>query len=317
MPSRWPRARRPPLFGGLCGILGCLAVLSGVGCRSLKCHSSPDASLTAARQLSLQALDAQQRGQPDQSEALFASAVEQCPSDERARQGYARALWQRGAQDESVAHMEEAVRLSGSDPERLVELGEMYLYRGELRRAGQQADRAIAANPQLPAAWALRGQVQQALGQRDAALASFHRALSLRASYPEVQLAVAAIYVQQNRPQRALATLQTLTDALPTGQVPQEALIQEAFACRALGRYQDAANKLALACEREGASAALFCELARTHLLAGDSAAARQVVQAALAREPHHAESQALALELGSTGGVIASSAAPRPTSMH
>ena len=290
---------------------------AGLGCRALRCPGATDASLAAARQTSLQALDAQQRGQPEQAEVLFASAVEQCPTDERARHGYAQSLWQRGAQDEAVAHMEEAVRLSGSAPERLVELGEMYLYRGELRRAGQQADRAIAANPQLPAAWALRGQVQQALGQHDAALASFHRALSMRASYPEVQLAVAAIYGQQNRPQRALATLQTLADAFPAGQIPDEALIQEAFAYRALGRYQDAADKLALACQREGASAATFYELARTHLLAGDPTAARQAVDAALARDPQHPASQALAVELGSTGGVVASASASRPTSMH
>ena len=292
-------------------------VASGVGCRSLRCPSSADASLAAARQLSLQALDAQQRGRPDQAEALFASAVEQCPEDERARQGYAQSLWQRGAQDEAVVHMEEAVRLSGSDPERLVELGDMYLHRGELRRAGQHADRAIAANVQLAPAWALRGQVQQALGHRDAALASFHQALSLRASYPDVQLAVAAIYVQQNRPQRALATLQTLADSFPAGQVPDEILVQEALACRALGRYQDAAGKLALVCKRDSASAELYCALARTHLLAGDPAAARQAVQAALARDPRHAASQALAAELGSTGGVIASASAPRSTARH
>jgi tetratricopeptide (TPR) repeat protein len=299
------------------GILLCLAVVN-VGCRSLRSPSAADASLAAARSLSLQALDAQQRGQPDQAEALFASAVEQCPSDERARHGYARSLWQRGAQDQAVAHMEEAVRLSGNDPERLVELGDMYLHRGELRRAGQHADRAIVANAQLAAAWALRGQVQQAVGQRDAALASFHQALSRRASYPDVQLAIAAIYTQQSRPQRALATLQTLADSYPSGQVPDEVVVQEAFAYRALGRYQDAAGKLALVCERGAAPADLHCELARTHMLAGDSAAARQVVQAVLARDPHHAAGQALAMELGSRDdGVIASAVERRPTMMH
>jgi tetratricopeptide (TPR) repeat protein len=300
------------------GILFCLAAIVSVGCRSLRCPSAADASLAAARSLSLQALDAQQRGRPDEAEALFASAVEQCPSDERARHGYARSLWLRGAQDQAVAHMEEAVRLSGNDPERLVELGEMYLHRGELRRAGQHADRAIAANAQLAAAWALRGQVQQALGQRDAALASFHQALSLRASYPDVQLAIAAIYGEQNRPQRALATLQTLADSFPPGQVPDEVLVQEAFACRALGRYQDAAGKLALVCDSGAASADLYCELARTHLLAGDPAAARQVVQAALARDPQHAAGLTLASELGSRDeGAIASAAERRATMMQ
>src|SRR5262245_49468246 len=142
MPSSTTRVRFPPFAGGLLGVLCCWIVLSVAGCRSLRCPGSADASLAAARQTSLLAQEAQQRSQWEQAEALYASAIQQCPSDERARHGYAQALWQRGAQDEAVAQMEEAVRLSGSDPQRLVELGEMYLHRGELRRAGQHADRA-------------------------------------------------------------------------------------------------------------------------------------------------------------------------------
>jgi tetratricopeptide (TPR) repeat protein len=318
MPSSSQTSQTTPHRDAHLAILfSCLMVTSGLGCRALRCPGSADASLAAARQTSLQALEAQQGGQWEQAEALFASAVEQCPNDERARHGYAQSLWQRGAQDQAVAQMEEAVRLSGSDPERRVELGRMYLHRGELRRAGQQADYAIAANSQLAAAWALRGQVQQASGQREEALASLHRALGHRDSYPEVQLAIAAIYAEQNRPQRALATLQTLADSYPPGAVPNEVLIPEAFACRALGRYQDAADRLVQVCERGGASAEVHFELARTQLLAGNSAAARQAAQAALTRDPHHAGSQALALELGTGEGVIASASASRPTTVH
>jgi tetratricopeptide (TPR) repeat protein len=318
-------------MGGGCVLLCCCLLANSLaGCRALRCSEPHDAALAAARRQSLLARDAQQRGQWEQAEALFASAVEQCPADERARHGYAQSLWQRGAQDEAVAHMEEAVRRSGNDPERMVELGGMYLHRGELPRAGQQADRAIAANPQLAGAWALRGQTQQALGQREAALASFHRALSLRANDPPVQLAVAAIYAQQNRPQRALATLQALADSYPPDQVPAEVLIQEAYACRALGRHADAAARLAQATERSPppgslrrpppeslrgtASAELYYELARAHLEAGNTSAARLAVQAALARNPAHAGSQALAHELAPQGGIIASADVARPT---
>ncbi len=283
-----------------------LALTCGTGCRALRCQESTDASLAAARRLSLQALDAQQHNHWEQAEGLFASAVEQCPADERAHHGYAESLWQRGAQDQSVVHMEEAVRLSGNDPERLVQLGGMYLYRGELQRAGQQADRAIAANPQLAGAWALRGQVQQALGERDEALASFHLALGLRENYPDVQLAIAKIYAQQNRPQRALATLQSLADSYQAGQVPAQVLIEEGFACRALGRHHDAARLLAEATERGNASAELFYELARTQLTAGDPTAARLSAQAALTRDPAHAGSLALLKELTPRGGGIA-----------
>jgi tetratricopeptide (TPR) repeat protein len=315
MPIRSRTARDGAALRGRCFLLGCaLLISSASGCKALRCSEPSDATLAAVRRQSLQALDAQQRGQWDQAETLFATAVEQCPADERARHGYAESLWQRGAQDEAVAHMEAAVRLSGNDPERLVQLGGMYLHRGELPKAAQQADRAIAANPQLAGAWALRGQTQQALGQREAALASFHRALSLRASDPQVQLAVADIYARQNRPQRALATLQTLSDAYPPGQVPAEVLIQEAYACRALGRHGDAAAKLAQAIERGNPSAALYYELAQAERQAGNASAARIAVQAALSRDPAHAGSLALAEELAPQGGIFASAEMARPT---
>ena len=76
--------------------------------------------------------------------------------------------------------MEEAVRLSGDDPDRLVRLGQMYRSRGDLSQASKQAAQAIAANPQLASAWALRGDVLLAQGSRSEALASFHRAYEPR-----------------------------------------------------------------------------------------------------------------------------------------
>ncbi|MCI0358304.1 MAG: tetratricopeptide repeat protein [Planctomycetaceae bacterium] len=276
------------------------------GCRVLRSPKASDESIASARQLSLQAIAARGQGRWEQSEALFAQAVEQCPRDERARCGYAEALWQRGEQQQAVAHMEEAVRLSGHDPERLVQLGGMYLARGELTRAAAQADRAIAANRDLASAWALRGKVLQSQGKRTEALASFHRALTLQGQYPEVQLALAEIYREQGRPQRALTTLQSLADNMPPDQVPVEVLVQQGFALRQLGRHRDAARSLALAAGRGNPPVDLLYELGRSHLEAGDTAAARLAVNAALAREPSHAGCLALREQLATSQGTVA-----------
>ena len=280
------------------------------GCRALRSHRTSDENIAAARHLSLQGLDAQQRGQWERAETLFAAAIVKCPSDERARFGYAESLWQRGAYQQAVEHMEEAVRLSGSDPERLVRLGQMYRAQGDLVRAGRKSEQAIAANAQSAAAWALRGQVLQAQGDRTAALTSFHRALSYQPALPEIQLAIAGIYAEEGRPQRALATLQSLAASFAPGQAPPVVLYQQGLALGALGRHQDAVNVLAQAAQVGEPPVELLTELARAQMLAGDAPAARQTLAVALARNPVHPGCVALARSLdASRAGVITASA--------
>jgi len=294
--GRWARA---------CAVLGVLA-LAASGCRAFRCQQVSDEAIALARQLSLQGMDAQQRGHWDEAETLFANAVIACPRDERARCGYAEALWHRGDRPEAMRHMEEAVRLSGHDPERMVQLGHMYREQGDLTRAGQQAERAIAANAQLSSAWALRGEVERASGERNEALASFHRALSLQPHFPPVQLAVAEIYMSEDRPQRALAVLQSLAASCPTGQAPTDLLVRQSLALRNLGRFSDAARMLAVAAERGRPSADLLCLLAQTQHQAGEDAAASATLAAALAQTPQHPGARALERELGTRPNVVA-----------
>jgi len=283
------------------------------GCRSFRSHKVSDESIAAARQLSLQGIDAQQRGNWDRAETLFAAAILKCPSDERARYGYAESLWQRGAWPQAVEHMEEAVRLSGNDPERLVRLGEMYRARGDFVRAGQHADAAIASNGQLAAAWALRGHVLLAQGDSGSALTSFHRALSYEQPLPEVQLAIARIYERENRPQRVLATLQSLAATYPQGQVPQEVLVQEGLALRALGRHQDAVTALAAAAQIGNPPPELLCDLARTQIMAGDKPAAVQTLALASSRSPQHPACLALANEMNASRAAVITASAVGP----
>lgn len=286
-------------------IVAAALAVGASGCRAFRCPKASDETIAEARQLSLQAAAARQHNHWQQAETLFADAVLKCPSDERARCGYAESLWQRGAQDEAIAHMEEGVRLSGHDPDRVVQLGEMYLARGDLQPAAAQAERAIRASRQLAAAWALRGKVHAAQGNQSEALASFHRALTIRQPYPDVQLSLAQTYHQQGRPQRALATLQTLADSFPPDQIPVDVLIHQGLALRQLGRHGDAAQALAQAAERGNPSAELLCELGRAHAGAGDTAAARLAIAAALDRDPNHAGAIALRNELDASRGTL------------
>lgn len=274
-----------------------VCVFWGTGCRSLRYTKESDATIALTRQLSLQGKDAQQKGQWDKAEAYFSEAVQRSPADERARCGYAESLWQRGAQEEAVTHMAEAVKLSGDDPDRLVQLGQMYLALNHLSAAMRQADRAIAANKHLASAWVLRANVQRASGQREDALAAYHRALSLQPHYPDAQVAVAELYSSSRRPQRALATLQSLADQYPPGSVPPDVLYRQGIVLNQLGRHQEAVELLAAAANVQP-SAQTWYELATARLQIGDVTSATVAVNQALHFDPRFTPAAQLRAEL-------------------
>jgi tetratricopeptide (TPR) repeat protein len=252
----------------------------------------------SARQLSLKGIDARQRGQLDRAETLLSQATELCPVDERIRSQYAETLWESDRREQAVAHMEEAVRLSGGRIDFVVRLGEMYLEQGQLDRAAARADAATRKSPQLAAAWALRGDVLRAQGNSAESLASFHRAMSLQPHYPHVQLAVADIYRTAGRPARALATLRTLADEYPPGETPQQVLLLQGLALKELHRYEASAKLLVDAAQQGEPSAELLLHLAETQWLAGDPVNARLTVQNALSRSPTPDENQRVTADL-------------------
>jgi tetratricopeptide (TPR) repeat protein len=273
------------------------ASLPAVGCRTF-CPKSLEQNVVDARQASLQGLDAMQQGRWEEAERIFAGAVKSCPSDERARGCYAETLWRRGSRDEALGHMQEAARLSGGDSKRLVQLGEMHLALGQLDRAQQQADLALAKNNRLASGWALRGNVHLARGRLDEALADYHRSLAYCEHQPLVQMSVAQIYARQNRPQRALATLGTLAEQFPPGEVPVEVLAMQGMSLKQLGRPNDAVEMLAHAAALAAPSPELLFQLAEAQHLSGDASAAAASLDRALAQDPGHAAGLRLRGEL-------------------
>jgi tetratricopeptide (TPR) repeat protein len=253
-----------------------------------------DANVVAARQLSLRGIDAQQCGKWQEAEVFFADALRQNPADERAHCHYAQVMWQRGQQAAAIRHQEESVRLSGGDPQQLVRLGEMYLSLGNVPAAWECAGKALEANHRLACAWALQGDVYRRQRSWDQALESYHRTLTEQPHFPHVQLACAEIYRELNRPRRALATLDALESQLRPQAAPAELYFQQGLAYKALGRYQDAVDRLTVASQRMETSADVLFHLAEAQLMMGNSASAQLAVNAALHRSPSHPHSLAL-----------------------
>jgi tetratricopeptide (TPR) repeat protein len=289
-----------PTFGNSCGIGRVAAMLVTAVC---VCHAPGCASLhkdtvsedvISARQMSLRGFDSLQRGELEDAETWFSNAIETNPVDDDAHVQYAELLWRRDLRDDAIKHLEQSVKLSGGDATLVVRLGEMYLAQGDADRAWQQAERAIQSNRQLPSAWALRGDVQRRQGRLQEALADYHRSLSFEGHSPDVQLALAAIYREQNRPRRALSTLDALAEHYPPDEMPQALLLEQGLALKALGRYENAASLLAQAAQRGEPSTELLFHLAEAQLLAGDTTNARLALVAALVQEPTHGPSNQL-----------------------
>jgi len=262
------------------------------GCRTL--HHDPGENVIAARQMTLRGLDSLEEGQYEKAEKWFGKAVETNPVDERAHLQYGELLWRRGDKDSAIRHLEESVKLSGGDPVLQIRLGEMYLARGDTELAWEQAEKALQSNRQLACAWALKGDVHRQRGEFDHALADYHRSLSYKGYCPHVQLGLAAIYREQNRPRRALATLEVMGEHYSPDDGPVELLIEQGLALKALGRYDRAVEVLTAATRRGNPSADLLYQLAEAQLAAGDKAGARLALVAALSQQPTHGPSQKL-----------------------
>lgn len=251
-------------------------------------RNAKEAGVVGARQLSLKGIDALQGGKWEDAEALFADALRQNPSDERAHRHYAEVMWNRGEQKAAIHHMEESVRLSGGDPALLVQLGGMYLGREDLQAAWECSTEAIDNNAALAAAWALRGDIYRRQNKLPEALEAYHRALTEQPHFPHVQLAASEVYRRQNRPQRALGTLDSLASQCRPHEIPPELHFEKGLAYKALGRYPEAASALLLASQHPNASADWYFHLAEAQFLAGNTGSAHLALQESLARVPNH-----------------------------
>ncbi|MHB0955102.1 MAG: tetratricopeptide repeat protein [Pirellulaceae bacterium] len=271
-----------------CWLLPCV-----LGCTSLSRRWQSD-DVVSARQIAQRGMDAVDAGNWQRAEEFFAKAVDVCPVDERVQSRYAEALWHRGSRQAAVEHMQEAVRLSGHDPDLVVRLGEMHLQIGNLELASHLAERVIQSGRQQANAYRLRGAVREHQNQWQEALADYHRALSIQPQYPEVQMAIAQVYYRQGKPQRSLSTLQALAGAYPSGEEPAELFYWQGLACEALGRHAQAVSHLVQAEGRGMQSADLFYNLAQAHYMAGDPAAAELTAQRALGIDPTHSQAQRL-----------------------
>jgi len=273
-------------------------IASGIGCRAITQYGESKQSISA-RRLSRQGLEAMHAGQWDVAEDLFSDALELTAADDRAHWGLAESLWQRGEKQAALKHMEEAVRLSASDPRLMQRLGKMYLDLDRVADADRQSLAALQADRQSAEVWGLRGDCLVKLGDLDGALAAYHQALALQPNFPDVQLEIAELYRQQERYDRLLATIDRLQDTIGTGGVcPARAHMLRGIALHRLQRYGDAQHCFQDAIATDPNNPEPHLHLAALLLEQGDAQSARVPLQQAIALSPQSPSAIALAQQV-------------------
>jgi len=262
-----------------------LVVLSGLsftcGCRAISRYGESRQTI-AARRLSRQGLEAMHAGQWDVAEGLFSGALEITAADDRAHWGLAESLWQRGERDAALNHMEQAVRLSASDPRLMRRLARMYLDLGRVAEAERETLAALEADRESAEVWALRGDCLVNRGDHVGALAAYHRALAIQPDYAEVQIQAAELYRILGRYDRLLATIDRLQDSLGADDLcPVRGHMLRGIALRQLDRPVEAQQCFAEASRGAPLDAEPHVNLAELHLSQGDLGAARQSLEQA------------------------------------
>jgi tetratricopeptide (TPR) repeat protein len=282
----------------------CLLIAGQAGCFWRR-EAAVSPKTIVSRQLCRQGIAAMERDQWDEAEPLLAKAVDVCPDASDARSKYADLLWRRNQRAQAVREMAEAVRLAPDDALLHVAYGQMQLALGNLDAAGEEADLALDMHPQLAGAWALRGRLMAQTGKHREALSDLHRAEGLDPKNVSYQLEIADLYLRLNEPDRALATLQSLSRAQPVQEEPVAALLLKGRAYSAMGRYNDAADNYLLASGGGAADTQTLFLLAEAQLRAGRPNEAVAAANKALALDPQHAASRHLLAQLGIDRGSL------------
>lgn len=268
------------------------------GCAILGRRGPSAEDISTARELSRQGVAALESGQTQQAEELLKKSLATSPDDATARRYMAETLWRRGAREDALSAIHDAVKLEPNNADLAVRAGEMSLASGRRDAAANYADRAIRLDPKLGSAWALRGRCSSQLNQPERALADLQRAVELSPQNSELLLEVAQIYRQRGQNNRCLTAIYHVLDTYAPGEEPQPVLVMQGLTLMDLGRPEQATDVFSAAIQHGPPSADLYFYLAQSYSAAGKPAEATTAAQQALAINGAHDGSRQLLAQL-------------------
>ena len=280
-------------------VAGGVLLLVTTGCRTFHPLAERTKSqIVSARSWANGGLEAMQSGHLQRAEGFFTRAAEQHPTDFRNRANLARTYFRSGEIAKAVQEMEAAVALSDNDPWMTVELGQMYLAKGDLDKARQQAERAMAEVHRFVPGYTLLGQVSVRAGDYDQALAYLHKAASLDPSDLSIPIELAKAYRGNKEPRKALAAIDHLLSRHPIDSQPEQAILTKADILIELEQQSTAIATLRQVMQGQHPTVAVANKLVNLQVEAGKLSQARETIVRAQAEFPDVEEVQLLARQL-------------------
>ena len=274
-------------------------VLSSLtGCRLFSPRVTLE-TLTTAAEIERRGDQLYKSGQYKAATDRFEEAAAMVTSDQLVRRKLADTYWAENRYNAAIAAMRTAIKLANPVFDReirqewFVRLAEMYLDVGNVDRALHWVDRAIEENPQMLPARIVRGSIFARVQSYNAALEDYHYALSLMAEESSaervrVEIEVARIYSQQQRPHRVLA----MTSAIdPRTLQPTQAIdvhLIRAMALRDRQRFADAVRELQQILVLDANHAQAHFVLASTYWQQGDIVRAQSSLAEVFRLNPNH-----------------------------
>ena len=274
-------------------------VLSSLtGCRLFSPRVTLE-TLTTAAEIERRGDQLYKSGQYKAATDRFEEAAAMVTSDQLVRRKLADTYWAENRYNAAIAAMRTAIKLANPVFDReirqewFVRLAEMYLDVGNVDRALHWVDRAIEENPQLLPARVVRGSIFARVQSYNAALEDYHYALSLMAEESSaervrVEIEVARIYSQQQRPHRVIA----MTSAIdPRTLQPTQAIdvhLIRAMALRDRQRFADAVRELQQILVLDANHAQAHFVLASTYWQQGDIVRAQSSLAEVFRLNPNH-----------------------------
>lgn len=223
-------------------------------------------------------------GNAAQAVEALEAAVELAPDMAPFRNQLALGLLAAGDQTRAEAELDSAIEVDGGQFQSDYLLAMVRLRDQDWEGASEAVESLISKSPDSPIGYNLRGAIDLAQEQSDAAEAAFEAALQRDAAFLPAVQNLARLHLQQEAPERAIARYQTFIEHHPGHEGALLALAQIALR---QGDRDSAVTYLQRAVEADPAHVRSRLALARIRFAENQLAEAGRLVDQALAEEPN------------------------------